>query len=227
MEGFFSSEEKGPFSILQIGCSTIAEIILNPGESILAESDALLCCMPGEVIVSSTSGIMKATGRYLAGESFFLQKISAKRKKVVLKLGPKSLHGLAQICQTEETHYVRKGGFFASQLGIETRGQSSGLLKVTGTGHFLIEAFGGIDKITIPRGETAIIDNNHLIAWPCHSNFEVVMASTSIWDSIASGEWSVTKFTGPCEIYMSCSRSQNVQERVSNFNDSASDCIIL
>lgn len=242
MDKFDSSEEEeeiresprehvvvgsSPFNIRQVACSTVLEVGLNPGMAIRAESDALVSAMPAKIKISSTTGqggFIDAVSRYAAGESFFLQEIQAKSKAVVLRMTPKAFHGLAQIRQVQGEHYVRQDGFFACQPGIKISGtlgglkeamaQSWTLLKVTGRGWFVVEAFGGVEKICIPNGQTAIVDNNHLVAWPCDAKFDAKMAFGSIWDAIASGEWMVLKFHGPCDLYVSCARDQDIQERV-------------
>lgn len=217
-----------PFNIMQVGCVSMLQVGLNAGEMIRAESDALVTAMPAKVKISASTngGVLQAATRALAGESFFLQEVTAQADGVMLEMAPKAFHGLAEICLKEGIeYYVRKDGFFAAERNIKCSGtlagvkefmaQSLTLLRVTGHGWFVIEAFGGVKLLHIPKGSSAIIDNSHLVAWPTHAKYDVRQASSSILDSMMSGEYVVLKFKGPCSVYVSYARATTVDDRVS------------
>ena len=216
-----------PFSIMQVGSVSVLQVGLNSGQSVKAESNALVTALPAKmtITVSANGGLMQAASRALAGESFFLQEMTAKEDGVLLELAPKAFHGLAEIFLKDgEKYYVRKDGFFAAQPNIKCSGtiggvrefmaQSLALLQVEGNGWFVVEAFGGVKQLHIPSGKTAIVDNTHLVAWPTDADYALRQASNSVMDSIMSGEWIVLKFKGPCTIYVSYAREQTAEDRV-------------
>ena len=220
-----------PFNIMQVGCVSILQVGLNAGEMVRAESNALVTALPASVKISASTngGVFQAASRAFAGESFFLQEITAKEDGVMLELAPKSLHGLAEICLKEGiSYYIRKDGFFAAQRNIKCAGtiggakefvaQSLALLQVEENGWFVVEAYGGVKQLHIPKGKSAIVDNSHLVAWPTHAKYSVRRASNSIMDSIMSGEYVVLKFKGPCTVYVSYAREETVERRVSGVN---------
>lgn len=222
-----SVDTSSPFNILQVGCVSVLQVGLNENEVVKAESNALVTALPAAVkITASTSGgVFQAASRALAGESFFLQEMKAKQDGVLLELAPKAFHGLAEIhLQDGEKYYVRKDGFFASQPGVECVGtiagarefmaQSLALLQVSGNGWFVVEAFGGVKQLFVPKGKTAIVDNSHLVAWPVDADYSLRQASASVMDSIMSGEWVVLKFKGPCTLYVSYARESTAEDRV-------------
>jgi len=53
----------------------------------------------------------------------------------------------------------------------------------------------------LQKGEKYIIDNGHLVAWPCDYILERA-ASGGIISGISSGEGLVCKFTGPGTVFM-------------------------
>jgi uncharacterized protein (TIGR00266 family) len=225
-------DKTSPFNIMQVGCVSMLQVGLNSGETIRAESDALVTAMPAKVKISASTngGVLQAASRALAGESFFLQEVTAQADGVMLEMSPKAFHGLSQICLKDGTeYYVRKDGFFAAQRNIKCSGtlagakefmaQSLTLLQVTGSGWFVVEAFGGVKPLCIPKGASAIVDNSHLVAWPTHADYSVRRASNSVLDSMMSGEYIVLKFKGPCTVYVSYARSATVDDRVSQVAD--------
>lgn len=216
-----------PFNILQVGCASVLQVGLNHGQTVKAESNALVMALPGKVTISASTsgGVIQAASRALAGESFFLQNMTAKEDGVLMELAPKAFHGLAEIyIEKGEKYYVRKDGFFASQPGIECSGtiggarefmaQSLALLQVQGNGWFVVEAFGGVKELHVPKGQTAIVDNSHLVAWPMDAKYTLRQAANSVMDSMMSGEWVVLKFKGPCTLYISYAREETAEGRV-------------
>jgi uncharacterized protein (TIGR00266 family) len=111
-------------------------------------------------------------------------------------------------------YILQKGGFFAASDGIQVNttmqnlakgifsGQGFFILKVSGRGLLFISSYGMIHPIDIAAGQELILDNQHLVAWPEHSNFSIETATKGWISSFTSGEGLVCRFRGPARVYM-------------------------
>jgi len=76
-------------------------------------------------------------------------------------------------------------------------GEGLFILKVSGRGTVFVNSYGAIHAINIPAGQDAIIDNNHLVAWPDYMQYQIEKASSGWISSFTSGEALVCRFRGP------------------------------
>ena len=185
---------------------------LERGESIKAESDAMVSMSATLDVTGSTGGgILGGLARkLLTGESFFFQRITASRGAGSVLLGHAAPGGIADV-MLDGTHglCVQKNGFLAAEETVEidtamqnlTRGLFSGegffVLNIHGKGVVFLSSFGAIHPINLEAGEEVIIDNGHLVAWPDYMKYTVEKASSGWFSSVASGEGLVCRFTGP------------------------------
>lgn len=197
--------------ILYPGAFPILEVSLNHGESIKAESDAMVS-MSATVDVEGRmdGGIMRGLARMLAGEKFFFQTLTANRGHGQVLLAP-AIPGDILDVELDGTYslLVQKDGFLAGSIDLQvstqvqnlTQGLFSGegffIVKVSGKGILFLNTYGGIHVINLDPGEEIIIDNNHLVAWPDYMHYKIDKASKGWISSITSGEALVCKFTGP------------------------------
>lgn len=216
--------------IINKGIFSALKVSLEPGEVIKAESGAMIS-MDSHIEISGKSegGLLGGIGRILAGETFFLQKLSAPSKKGEIILAPNLLGDIQELELNDETWSVQKDGFFAGSESIKVstkmqnlaKGLFSGegffILKVSGTGKLFVSSFGSVVKIDIPKGEEYIVDNHHLVAWPENISMKIQKASKGWISSLKSGEGLVVKFTGPGNIYIQTRNSSGFGNWIKQF----------
>lgn len=199
------------YEILYQDAFPILKAYLNKGETVKAESDAMVS-MSNTVDVEGKleGGILKGIGKMLAGEKFFFQTLSANRGPGEILLAP-SVPGAVVDVELDGSYGLRvqKDGFLAGTEGISidtqmqnlTKGLFSGegffILKVSGKGTVFINSYGAIHPINLEAGEEVVIDNSHLVAWPDHMQYSIEKASSGWISSFTSGEMLVCRFRGP------------------------------
>ena len=199
------------YEILYQDAFPIVKAYLNKGETVKAESDAMVS-MSNTVDVEGKleGGILKGIGRMLAGEKFFFQTLSANRGPGEILLAP-YIPGAVVDVELDGSYGLRvqKDGFLAGTEGISidtqmqnlTKGLFSGegffILKVSGKGTVFINSYGAIHPINLDAGEEVVIDNSHLVAWPDHMQYSIEKASSGWISSFTSGEMLVCRFRGP------------------------------
>jgi uncharacterized protein (TIGR00266 family) len=199
------------YKILYQEAFPIVECSLQRGESIKAESDAMVTMSATvDVAGSMEGGVFQGIGRMLAGEKFFFQTLTASRGPGEVLLAPSipggivdvELDGSYQLC-------VQKDGFLAATQGIEVTSQMQNLfkgmfsgegffiVKISGKGTVFLNSYGAIHAINVPDREEVIIDNGHLVAWPEYMQYSMEKASKGWISSFTSGEGIVCRFRGP------------------------------
>ena len=204
------------YEILHPDAFPVVRCDLSRGESLKAESDAMVA-MSANLDVSGSMGDGGFLGglarKFLTGESFFFQRITASRGAGSVLLAHGLPGGIAGV-ELDGSYglNVEKDGFLAAEESIEigkkmqnlAQGLMSGegffILNIKGKGTVFISSFGAIHEIDIPSGEEVIIDNGHLVAWPDYMNYKIEKASSGWISSIASGEGLVCRFRGPGKV---------------------------
>jgi uncharacterized protein (TIGR00266 family) len=187
---------------------TIAQIRLEPGESVVAESGAMLGMTEGLSIETISGGAGSALKRIFGGESFFRNRFVASRPAELL-LAP-SLRGDLGVLDVGTTQWiVQRGAYVASAPSVDVatrpsiRGLFSGmgvfLLETKGVGPMLVSSFGVLEPIDLD-GEL-IVDTGHLVAWDARLEHTVTKASRGWIGSFMSGEGFVVRFRGRGRIY--------------------------
>nr|WP_245596101.1 TIGR00266 family protein [Paenibacillus taiwanensis] len=193
---------EGAFPLLQIG--------LEHGESIKAESGAMVSMSPNiELRGSMEGGLMKGLGRMLSGEKFFFQELTSQQGYGQATLAPASVGGITAVeLDGSYSLFVQKDGFLAATSGIEvsTKMQRLGKGLLSGEGFFIIEisgrgtvflsSYGAIHPIQLGPGEEVVIDNGHLVAWPSYIDYKLEKSSKGWISSVTSGEVLVCRFRG-------------------------------
>ncbi|MBQ7544844.1 MAG: TIGR00266 family protein [Synergistaceae bacterium] len=201
------------YEILHQDAFPVVRCDLSRGESIKAESDAMVT-MSATLDVEGSMGKGGVLGglarKFLTGESFFFQRITATRGPGSVLLGHSAPGGIADVVLDGSYGLrVQKDGFLASEETIETgtavQNLAQGLfsregffvLDVHGKGIVFLSSFGAIHPVELAAGEEVLIDNGHLVAWPDFMNYKVEKASSGWVSSITSGESLVCRFRGP------------------------------
>ncbi|MEQ9365983.1 MAG: TIGR00266 family protein [Leptospirales bacterium] len=204
------SEIKGQPSFCYI------HIDLEPGESVIAESDAM-ASMAADLDMQTSfnggffSGLIK---KFLGGESLFINKFtntSESTKRVTLvQATPGEVREVQLNGDTDPGLCLQPGAYVCStpgvKLGIKWAGFGSfigreGLFKlmITGTGTLWYGAYGGLFERDID-GEF-IVDTAHLVAYQPSMKLKVQLAG-GIIASFLGGEGLVTRVEGKGKIIL-------------------------
>ena len=200
------------YEILYPEAFPVVKILLNRGEKIKAESDAMIAMSPTITVEGKMEGgILSGLARkFLSGESMFFQELHATRGAGEVLIGHALPGGILDL-ELDGSYglTVQQNGFLASTDGIEvstkvqnlSRGLFSGegffVLNVTGKGIVFVSSYGVIHPINLDDGEEIIIDNGHLVAWADYMDYKIEKASSGWISSFTSGEGLVCRFRGP------------------------------
>ncbi len=205
------------FNVITPGAFSTLQIELEQGESIKAESGAMIT-MSATMDVESKleKGVLGGlTRKLLTGESLFFQTLKASRGAGDALIAS-SYPGEIAVLELDDTedYILQKDGFLAAEESVEvstkaqnlTKGLFSGegffVMRLSGKGKVAISTYGGIHKLTVAPGETRIIDNSHMVAWSANATYKIEKASKG-WDSsFTSGEGFICRFQGPGDIYI-------------------------
>ncbi|MBO4780450.1 MAG: TIGR00266 family protein [Selenomonadaceae bacterium] len=200
------------YEILYPEAFPIVECHLERGETIKAESDAMIAMSPTiDVEGKMDGGLLRGLARkFLSGESLFFQELVARRGAGKVLFGHSQIGGILDV-ELDGSYglMIQKDGFLASTQGIQidtemqnlSRGLLSGegffILNARGRGTLFVASYGVIHPINLDEGEEVIIDNGHLVAWPDYMNYKIERASNGWISSLTSGEGLVCRFRGP------------------------------
>jgi len=204
-------------------------VALKKGETVFCESDAMVMMEdPLDLTGSVQGGLVRAAMRRLAnGESFFQQRIEAKRGDGDCLLAPTMPGGMQVLDVGARQFRISDGAYVAAteRVDVNARMQSLGTAILGGTGGFFIGethglgqlvvgGFGSLFSIDVTVGKDVVIDNGHVVAWDTALRYEVA-ASTSqshgllrnLANSVTSGEGIVLRFSGQGQVIV-CSRNR-------------------
>ncbi|MGM0381598.1 MAG: TIGR00266 family protein [bacterium] len=195
----------------------VAVAKISPGETVLAEADAMVS-MSGDVEIetkkmtgkSDEGGLLEtvkgAAKRVLAGESFLINHLTAKNSEAEVCLAP-ALPGDIESYELGGSGelIVQSGSYLAGDEQVSLDGEWGGsksffggeglfMLRAAGTGTVLVNSFGGISAETVD-GEY-IVDTGHIVAFEDSLDFEVTTFNSGWISSFLSGEGLVCKFKG-------------------------------
>lgn len=200
---------------------------LEPGETIIAESDAMSSMSAELDLKAKFNGgfFIGLAKKFLGGESLFINHFTNNTSK------PLSLHltqatpGDIEIKELDGTqsYCIQRGSYIASELGVKLGVKWAGLgsliggeglfkLVVSGTGKVIFGAYGGILEKEID-GEY-IVDTGHLVAYEPGMKLKPQL-SGGLFSSFFGGEGFVTRVEGKGKIYI---QTRNVSGLVSWIN---------
>ena len=203
--------------ILYPGAFPMVRVDLAAGESIKAESGAMVASSPTIDIESKMEGgfLGALSRKFLTGEKFFFQTLRATRGAGEVLLAP-TVPGEIVVFELDgvNEYLVQKDGFLAGSETIKidrqmqslSRGLLGGegffLLKMSGKGTLMVNSFGAIHKIELKPEQEYIVDNSHLVAWSSTTSYNIERAASGWVASFTSGEGFVCRFRGPGVVYI-------------------------
>lgn len=190
-----------------------AKLTLAAGETVRAESGAMLAMSDGIAMETSTQGgVLKGLKRaVLGGESFFMNTFTAQRDGAELYLAP-DLPGDVVAWPINGTLFVQSGSYLASSASVEVdtqfgrgktffSGEGLFMLRVAGQGDVVLSSYGAIHAIDLAPGQVMTVDTGHMVAWTDQVQYTVRKVGN--WKStFFSGEGLVCDLVGPGRIYL-------------------------
>ena len=193
---------------------SLARVLLPPGESIVAESGAMVGMSPNvQMQTQSQGGLMGGLKRMFGGESFFRNTFTAQGSPGEVLLAHSLCGDMVVLDMTQAGYFVQSSSFIAStaNVNIETKvggfrsffaGEGVFVLKATaaGPGQMLVGAFGGVEQLNCDGN--LVIDTGHLVAWDATLTYSVGKSGSGWIASFLSGEGLVCQFTGQGRIWI-------------------------
>lgn len=200
------------YELLYQPAFAVARITLQPGESIRAESGAMIGMSPNVEISSKLpGGIGKAIGRVLGGESIFQTTFTAHNSIGEVLLAPATPGDILPI-NPGAGLVVTSGCYLAGQTHLEMKtvasmkgffaGEGLFMMQLIGDGLALLSSFGAIHAVNLEPGQQYVVDTGNLVAFTLGMNYAVRAAQKSLLGSFTSGEGYVVNLTGPGQIYI-------------------------
>jgi uncharacterized protein (TIGR00266 family) len=203
--------------ILYPGAFPMVRVYLNEGETVKAESGAMVAASPTIDIESKMEGgfLGALSRKMLSGEKFFFQTLRASRGAGEVLLAP-TVPGEIVLLDLDgvNEYMVQKDGFLAGAEGVKieskmqslTRGLLGGegffILKIGGTGQLILNSFGAIHKIELKPNEEYIVDNSHLGRLDVHHHVQYRKGLLRLDCQPDVGEGLVCRFRGPGVVYI-------------------------
>lgn len=206
----------------------IARLLLEHGESVRAESGAMVSMSPTITLESKIhGGIGKMFGRLLGGESAFQTTFTASHGPGELMLAPSAPGDIFAMPLAGNAMMVTSGCYLAGDVGLQMETQASfkglfggeGLfmMRIFGQGLLLLSSFGAIHALQLAPGQPYVVDTGHLVAFSDGMGFQVRRAARSLLGSLTSGEGYVCEMTGPGLVYIQTRTPMGFGSWVGNF----------
>jgi uncharacterized protein (TIGR00266 family) len=192
---------------------SLCRVTMSPGESLRAESGAMVSMSGGlRIETKATGGIMKSLGRsILGGESFFQNTFHAESGGEVT-LAPELPGDILTFDLAGQELVVQSGSYVASHtdIQIETKwggaktffgGEGLFMLKCAGAGLLVISSYGAIHRVSVPAGQSYVVDTGHIVAFPAGMGYQVRKVG-GLKSTVFGGEGLVCEFQGPGDLYL-------------------------
>jgi uncharacterized protein (TIGR00266 family) len=209
------------FDVLYRPAHSLARVELAPGESIVAESGALVGMSTSvQMQTSSQGGMLGGLKRMIGSESFFRNTFTATQGPGEVLLAHALCGDMAVLDMAPQGFCIASSAFIAStpNVNVDTKVggfrsffSGAGLFVLQATapnpGQILVGAFGGIQQIACDNN--MVIDTGHLVAWDATLTYSIGKSSSGWIGSFLSGEGLVCHFSGQGRIWM---QSRNPSE---------------
>ena len=191
----------------------LLKVQLGQGESVLAESGAMVSMSAGvEIQTKAKGGVFKALKRsVLGGESFFQNTFTAAAGGEVT-FAPALPGDIFSMPLEGRTIFAQSGAYLCSSPevvvdtkwgGAKTFFSKEGFfpLKITGQGDLFLTSYGAIHPIELAAGQEYIVDTGHMVAFDESVQYDVKRVG-GLKSTLFSGEGLVCKLTGPGRIWI-------------------------
>jgi uncharacterized protein (TIGR00266 family) len=192
-------------NVLHRPAQALAQVWLQPGESIVAESGAMVGMTPNVQLQTQSGGVMSGLKRMFGGESFFRNTFTAQQGNGEVLLAQALPGDMAVLEMTPQGYFVQSSAFVASSPGVNIdffSGAGVFVLKATtqAPGQLLVGGFGGLQELVCDGN--LVIDTGHLVAWDATLEYQVGKSGSGWIASFLSGEGLVCHFRGQGRIWV-------------------------
>jgi len=190
---------------------SLLKVTFSPGESLVAESGAMVSMSDGvEIETSMRGGMLGALKRkVLGGESMFMNTFTA-AEGGEMTLAPSMPGDVAAVAMEGRTLFAQSGAYLASSPEIEVDTKWGGaktffsreglfLLKLSGVGTLYLSSYGAIHDIELAAGQKYIVDTGHMVSFDEGVEYKVKRVG-GLKSTLLSGEGLVCELTGPGRI---------------------------
>ncbi len=192
----------------------VARCMLSSGETVRAESGAMMATSAGVLIeAKATGGLMKSFRRsVLGGESFFITSYTAPAGGGWVDCAarlPGDIVGFpvtdglnitrgSYLCSDGDVQIDTSWGGFKNLAG----GEGGFLVRATGQGQVVLGAYGAIDAEDLGPNDSVVVDSGHMVAWDNSVKTQLRRAAAGgLMQSAKSGEGFVFDIQGPGRIW--------------------------
>ena len=193
---------------------SLAKITLQPNESILAESGAMVGMSTNvNMQTQAQGGLMGGLKRMFGGESFFRNTFTAQNGPGEVLLAHALCGDMAVLTMHPQGYFIQNSCYIASTPDVQMETQTGGfkgffsgagvfILKATSQqpGQMVVGAFGGLQELQCDGN--LVIDTGHLVAWDATLQYTVGKSGAGWIASYLSGEGLVCHFTGQGRIWI-------------------------
>ncbi len=192
----------------------VARATLSGGETIRAESGAMMATSAGISVEASLGGggVMKALKRsVLGGESLFITTLTAPDGGGWVDCAAR-LPGDAAVLDVDGAINLTRGSWLCSSSGLEidtkwggfknlVGGEGGFLVHMTGSGKVVASCYGALEIVDLAAGEQLVLDSGHLVAYSDGMTFTTRKVTSGLMQTLKSGEGLVFEFSGPGRIW--------------------------
>ncbi|MCA9606638.1 MAG: TIGR00266 family protein [Myxococcales bacterium] len=193
---------------------SLAKVHLQPNESIVAESGAMVGMSTNvHMQTQSSGGLMGGLKRMFGGESFFRNTFTAQNGPGEVLLAQALCGDMSVLEMTPQGYFIQNSAYIASSPDVQIETQGGGfkgffsgagvfILKATSQqpGQVLIGAFGGLQELQCDGN--MVIDTGHLVAWDATLTYTIGKSGAGWIASFLSGEGLICDFQGQGRIWI-------------------------
>jgi uncharacterized protein (TIGR00266 family) len=200
---------------------SLARVQLQHGESILAESGAMVGMSTNVQMQTGMQnkgggllgGLLGGLKRALAGESWFRNTFTAQNGPGEVLLAHALCGDMQVLDMTPQGYFLTSGSFIASSPTVDINTKLGGMKSFfSGEGVFVMQAtsqqpgqlvigaFGGVQQLNCDGN--LVIDTGHLVAWDASLTYKVGKSGGGWIASFLSGEGLVCHFQGQGRIWI-------------------------
>jgi uncharacterized protein (TIGR00266 family) len=196
----------------------LAQCWLAPGESIIAESGAMVGMSTNVQMQTQAGGLMTGLKRMFGGESFFRNTFTAQGGQGEVLLATPLCGDMTVLDVGQRQVCLQSSAYVASAPTVDVKTRTGGLrgffsgaglfvLETSGYGQVVIGAFGALEEIRVDG--SFVIDTGHLAAWDSTLRYTVGKSGSGWIASMLSGEGLVCQFEGQGSVWL---QSRNASE---------------
>lgn len=197
---------------------SLAQCWLQNGESVVAESGAMVGMSTNVQMQTQSGGLMKGLKRLFGGESFFRNTFTAQGGQGEVLFATPLCGDMAVLEAGHKQWCIQNSAYVASSPSVDVKTKSGGfkgmfsgaglfLLETSGMGQVIIGTFGALEQVQVDG--SMVIDTGHLAAWESTLTYKVGKSGSGWIASFLSGEGLVCHFEGQGTVYL---QSRNAAE---------------